>query len=323
MIDYTGRISNLMRDIVARVPRLSYIDPDDLLVFARYGRRGASGAFATCHCISLPPTEPGYYFWRDRQTGRMTRRSRWFVTKSPMVHVGGRRVAYLVSFALPRFCDQSLVGSKKRRYYGDVPGWIAKLDTIVHELYHIDPRAAGIRRVERSDGVAAAGSHGRTFLAEVAGMVMEYLASGPDPEVFDFLEYGFADLEDRFDGVVATTFRTYPSFPQRYIELLPASSQPKTPTSVRIEPLKLPLSPVRYGERDLVTRQFLACATRHVARREPHRDRHVVRQIQLPTGGEIQRAAATEGPDVVDPQATDAPVQRRETRRPSASRDRQ
>ncbi|HOC19539.1 MAG TPA: hypothetical protein PKK95_14805, partial [Vicinamibacterales bacterium] len=154
MINYTERISTLMRDIVARVPRLSYIDPGELLVFARYGRSGAEGAFATCHCLSLPDSEPGYYYWRDRETGSITRRSRWFVTKSPSVSIQGRPIPYLVSFTLPRFCNQTLTGARKEKYYRKgTPGWIAKLDTVVHELYHIDPAASGIRHVERADGL--------------------------------------------------------------------------------------------------------------------------------------------------------------------------
>jgi hypothetical protein len=175
-----------------------------------------------------------------------------------------------------------------------VPGWFAKLDTIVHELYHIDPQAAGIRRVERCDGVDAVGSHGRTFLEQVAEMVREYLASDPDSACYDFLQHSFAELDARFGGVVGTTFRNFPSYPQRYIELLPAAAQSDTPAAVRIQPLKVPLAPAHYSEHDLVVRQFLERATRRVARRETRRDRHLLRQIQLPVGGEIQRAAATQ-----------------------------
>jgi hypothetical protein len=294
MINYTERISDLVRDIVARVPRLAYIDPDELLVVARYGRRGVAGAFATCHCVCLPPTEPGYYYWRDRQTGRITRQSHWFVTKSPRVVVGGRHVQYLLSFARPRFCDQTLAGSKKGQYYGAAEGWLAKLDTVVHELYHIDPQASGIRKVERCDGGVAAGSHGRTFLRDVADMVREYLASGPDPAVYEFLKYGFADLGVRYGGVVGTTFRTFPSFPQRYIDVLPAATQPETPADVRIQTLKMPAAPRRYSDADLVVRQFLERATVRMPRRGSRRDWSVLRQIQLPPGGEIERAAATQ-----------------------------
>jgi hypothetical protein len=267
MIDYTQRISVLARDVIARVPALSYIDPDELLIFARYGRSGAEGAFATCHCISLPPTEPGYYYWRDRQSGQITRRSHWFVTKSPQVFVAGTRITYLISFALPRFCNQTMHGSRKAHFYGRVPGWLAKLDTIVHELYHIDPTQPGIRRVQLNDGSVAAGSHGADFLENVAAMVRQYLASGPDPATYEFLRYDFAELEQRYGGVMATTFRTFPSFPQRYIELLPVHAQPATPAPTVIQPLKVPAGPQHFTDGDLVSRQFLSRATRRVARR--------------------------------------------------------
>src|SRR5438045_6661315 len=112
MLNYTGRLTELMEDVVARVPTLSFIDMADVLVFARSGRSNAEGAFATCHCLTLPASEPGYYFWRDRLTNRITRRSEWFVTKSPTVSVGGRPIKYMISFSLPRYCDQSLDRSR-------------------------------------------------------------------------------------------------------------------------------------------------------------------------------------------------------------------
>ena len=101
-----------------------------VLVFARGGRTHAEGAYATCHCICLPPSEPGYYFWRDRKTGRLTRRSEWFVTQSPAIAIGSQPIDYMVSFSLPRFCDQSSsANSRKQTYYGGYPSWITKLDT--------------------------------------------------------------------------------------------------------------------------------------------------------------------------------------------------
>jgi hypothetical protein len=279
MINYTQRISVLARDVIARVPRLSYIDPDELLIFGRYGRSGAEGAFATCHCISLPPTEPGYYYWRDRQSGTITRRSHWFVTKSPLVFLGSQRIKYLISFTLPRFCDQTLRGARKEQHYGRVPGWIAKLDTIIHELYHIDPTQPGIRRVELNDGRAAAGSHGLRFLETVAEMVQEYLDTNPDTSTYDFLRYDFDELDRQYGGVTATTFRTFPSFPQRYIELLPPGAEPTTPPGAVIQPLKLPAGPKHFTEGDLVTRQFLQEKTRRLARREVRREWGVIREV--------------------------------------------
>ncbi len=268
MINYTERIALLMSDIVARVPELSYIDLRRVLVFGRSGRSHAEGAYATCHCLTLPTSEPGYYFWRDRRTGCITRRSEWFVTKSPDVRVGTRRIEYLVSFTLPRFCDQSLSKSRKRSYYVGAPEWVAKLDTIVHELYHIDPGCEGIRRVERADGTRSGQCHSPEFFENVVSMVNGYLASNPRPEVYDFLQHDFTSLAARHGGVVGTTFRSFPSYPQRYVEIL--SPQPPAPaedTAVRVDPLKLP-SPVRqFTEFDLQVRQFLPQTSRALFRK--------------------------------------------------------
>jgi hypothetical protein len=268
MLNYTERIALLMEDVVARVPTLSFIDLREVLVFARFGRADAEGAFATCHCLTLPDSDPGYYYWRDRRTGELTRRSEWFVTRSPTVSIGQRQMKYLISFVLPRFCEQTLTRSRKAEFYPGRDAWLAKLDTIIHELYHIDPDQSGIRRFERADGTHSPRSHGPDFYEQVARMVNTYLASRPDPAMYDFLRHDFADLETQFGGIVATTFRNFPSFPQRYVE--PLSPQPLAP-AVRIEPLKLPTQPTRYTEDDLHVRHFASTAARRLTRKGKHR----------------------------------------------------
>jgi hypothetical protein len=268
MINYTERLTLLMQDVVARVPTLSFIDIGSVLVFARSGRSSAEGAFATCHCLTLPPSDPGYYFWRDRASGRITRRSEWFVTKSPTVTLGPRRVNYMISFALPRFCDQSLGRSKKERLYPGGEPWMAKLDTVIHELYHIDPEQCGIRRIEREDGTYSAHCHGHKFFEEVAAMVATYLATKPNPDTYEFLRHDFDTLEARFGGVVGNSFRTFPSYPQRYIERLneqlPCEADGQ---GVNVEPLRVPQAPTRYSEDDLHVRHFLKDTSRRLVRK--------------------------------------------------------
>src|SRR6185503_14878619 len=100
MINYTERIGQLMADIVARVPTLSFLDMSRVLVFARAGQSDAEGPYATCHCFTLPPSEPGYYYGRDRRTGALTRRSEWFVSKSPTVSVAAASIKYKSLFSL-------------------------------------------------------------------------------------------------------------------------------------------------------------------------------------------------------------------------------
>ena len=268
MINYTERLTLLMQDIVTRVPTLSFIDLADVLVFARSGRSNAEGAFATCHCLTLPPSEPGYYFWRDRTTRRITRRSEWFVTKSPVVTIGTRTVKYMISFALPRYCDQSLDRSRKERFYPGADGWIAKLDTVVHELYHIDPELAGIRRIERGDGTYSANCHGHRFFEQVAEMVHTYVDSRPSPAVYDFLTEDFTTLEARHSGIVGTTFRTFPSFPQRYIEALVEQPPCEADTDgVQVEPLREVQMPTQYSADDLHVRQFMRDTSKRLIRK--------------------------------------------------------
>ena len=268
MLNYTDRLTVLMQDIVSRVPALSFIDVGDVLVFARAGRSNAEGAFATCHCLTLPPSEPGYYFWRDRSTHTLTRRSEWFVTKSPVVAVGAREIKYMISFALPRFCDQSLDRSRKEKFYPGADPWVAKLDTVVHELYHIDPELAGIRRIEKDDGTYSANCHGQQFFEQVAGLVQTYLDSHPSPAVYDFLREDFASLTARHGGIVGASFRTFPSFPQRYIER--AADQPPCESDavgVKVEPLRAPQQPTRFTQDDLHMREFKKDTSRRLIRK--------------------------------------------------------
>jgi hypothetical protein len=268
MINYTERISLLMDDVVARVPTLSFIDTSKLLVFARAGRTDAEGAYATCHCVCLPASEPGYYFWRDRATGKLTRRSEWFVTKSPVVSVGTTNIDYMVSFTLPRFCDQLLSRSRKQVHYVGQPNWVAKLDTIIHELYHIDPERPGIRRMERADGTYSANCHGQRFFEDVVAMVNQYLDSKPDPAIYDFLRYNLSELTQKYGGVVGTAFRGFPSYPQRYMEVL--DPQPETAAggaNCRVEPLKVARARTKFTEDDLVIREFLPSTSRQLIRK--------------------------------------------------------
>lgn len=268
-MNYTDHIARLMQDIVSRVPGLNYIDLSRVLVFARFGRSDAEGAYATCHALSLPCSEPSYYFWRDRRTGRMTRRSEWFVTKSPVVELNGTPADYMISFCLPRFCDQTLVRAQKEEIYPGCAPWVAKLDTIIHELYHIDPSGCGIRQLPLRDGRPSHRTHSPEFFREVANMTRQYLALDPNPAVLEFLTYNFAELTARYGRVTGTTFRNFPSFPQRYIEVVrnqPVDVEP----GVRIEPVREPQIQRTYTEADLTVREFNRRASRRIA--EPRKE---------------------------------------------------
>lgn len=263
MFNYTDHVRLLMEDIVRRVPRLSDIDLRDVLIFGRLGRSDTHGAYAACHSLTLPDSEPAYYFWRDGRTGRLTRRSEWFITRSPELRIHGRRVRHLISIALPRFPDQTIRSSRKEHAYPAAGDWLAKLDTIVHELYHIDPRDGGIRRSVRADGQPSEVAHTPQFFLDVATMVHTYLESRPDPEVYAFLREDFASLARLHGGVAGTTFRGYPSFPQRYRVRL--DHQPAHPRAAHIIPVEGQTRRHRFTEADLEVREFTSHTARPVA----------------------------------------------------------
>ncbi len=189
MINYTERLTLLMQDIVSRVPAL---------VVHRHGRRAGVRAAGTVECrgrlrhLPLPQSSAErarlLLLARPRIPACITRRSEWFVTKSPVVTIGARQMKYMISFTLPRFCDQSLDRSRKERCYpGAEQPWIAKLDTVVHELYHIDPEQNGIRRIDRGDGTYSAHCHSHQFFEQVADDGRRRISTRrPDPAVVRF-----------------------------------------------------------------------------------------------------------------------------------------
>jgi hypothetical protein len=252
MFDLTDALSGLVADITRRVPALAHVRPDRTLLFARRGRTGADGPNATCHCLTLPTSEPGYYFWADADTGVITRRSPWFVTRSPQVVIHGMAIDYMISVALPRFSDQ--VGRRKLERYADtgLSPWVVRLDTIIHELYHIAPDASGLRRFSHADGSVDPRPHPPQFFDDVRQLVCEYLATSPSPDVLEVVQYDFATLQARHGSVVATTFRDG-TYPQRYVDVL--ADQPVAPT-VLVEPFKEAPGRDRFSEADLVVRDF-------------------------------------------------------------------
>jgi hypothetical protein len=97
-------------------------------------------------------------------------------------------------------------------------------------------------------------------------MVQSYLATSPDPALYEFLQHDFNALTSLYDGVVGTTVRNFPSFPQRYMKAVEMPIEPK----VRVEPVKSS-QPVLYSADDLQMRQFLEHTSRRVTRKGARR----------------------------------------------------
>jgi hypothetical protein len=99
-------------------------------------------------------------------------------------------------------------------------------------------------------------------------MVKQYLDSKPDPQTYEFLQYSFAELTEQHGGVVGTTFKSFPSYPQRYSEVVdPQPPSPAEMADCRVEPLKAPKVITQFTDDDLVVREFLPKSSRALLRK--------------------------------------------------------
>ena len=210
-----------MQDIVARVPTLSFIDIADVLVFARSGRSNAEGAFATCHCLE-PAAERARLLLLARSRDRPHHAALGMVRHQ----VAGRhdrhaadeipdlvRAAALLRSVARSIAQGALLSGRANR------GWPSSTRSCTSCITSIRSTTASggssARTAPTRPTATARGSSSRspTWSDRIS-------TSRPDPAVYDFLRHDFAALESRHGGVVGTSFRTFPSFPQRYIERL-------------------------------------------------------------------------------------------------------
>ena len=177
----------------------------------------------------------------------------------------------MISFTLPRFRDQSLDKSRKERWY---PGlndtWIAKLDTVVHELYHIDPEHNGIRRIDRGDGTLL-GALPQPSVLRAGGRDGHRVSRHPSGS--GRVRFSAARLRRRSRRVTAASsarasgrFRPIPSGSSKALAVQPSHAEP-IPQASRCEPIRKGQQPMHYTENDLHIRQFMKDTSRRLVRK--------------------------------------------------------
>src|SRR5262245_42578284 len=173
---------------------------------------------------------------------------------------------YMISVALPRFTDQVLSRSRKRSLYpAGTPDWVAKLDTVIHELYHVDPAQNCLRRFLRPDGQPSDALHSPTYFEDVAELVHFYLATNPDQRLLEFLKYDFEGLRARYGGTAAATFKCFPSYPRRYRESVEGLPLPADMQNARVEKVVDPVVAKTFTGDDLQLRQFSGSVSRLIS----------------------------------------------------------
>jgi hypothetical protein len=172
--DFCGHVRRLCADIASRCEVLRHIDASRLLFAVTQARSNCK------HGLQARVTP-----LRCRE-GRLLRHrhGNWYQVQR--YFVGGREMLYLVTFCLPRFLDQDRD---------------EKFITLFHELYHISPAFDGDLRRHGRRGAWHTESK-RAYDRHMAHLAREYLASGPDPGLHDFLRLTFAQLRYRHGEVI-------------------------------------------------------------------------------------------------------------------------
>lgn len=180
-LDFTAAMRRLCGDMAERLPDLHHVAIDRVTFRVCQTRKAVSYGMHA----SLTPLR---FAGGERFTQRRNRT--W--TIAPLFDSTGREFLYLLSFYLPRFCDQSLD---------------EKLSTVMHELWHISTAFDGDLR--RMPGRCYAhGSSEAEFHNTARDAARRWLALAPPPELFAFLDCDFRQLCQRHGGVYGARIRT-------------------------------------------------------------------------------------------------------------------
>lgn len=178
--DCSVYLKSLCEDLVRQIPSLHHIDCSRVGISCNQSRKpGRHGTFA-----SLTPLR----FEGGAETG--IRRGRPVATQR-VVDAHGRELLYLITFYIPRFWNLDA------RY---------KLETAIHELWHISPDFDGdIRRY--GSRYAAHGPSRSGFDDQVRRLADEYSGNSPNEALMGWLKLSFRELEARCGRVVGSRYK--------------------------------------------------------------------------------------------------------------------
>ena len=162
-LDLSARSALLCADLVERLPEFNHIQPSRVLFcLSRSRAAGLHGTYA--HIVPL--RFAGGVNEQTRHRGRLSETYRL-----PALRHGGEEILYLIYLLVPRFLRLSAA---------------QKLNTLIHELYHISETCNGdIRRFAGRN--FAHGSSRRAYNRLIAEFAERYRASAPDPALLAFL----------------------------------------------------------------------------------------------------------------------------------------
>jgi hypothetical protein len=184
MLDFNQAMTRLVAEVAANVREFHTIDPQQVLVSAAFSRK-ARRAGLLAYVLPLKYREGSPV---DRRV-RGQKVYHWAML--PTFHrETGKEVLYIVYFMLPRFYN---LGLKE------------KLETVVHELYHISPKFNGDLRWFK--GRSALHGDMKSYDKKVKELTDEFLNSPHDAGAYEFLKGSFSQSEKKFERILARHIR--------------------------------------------------------------------------------------------------------------------
>lgn len=172
--DYTAAVRAVCQDMAIRIPEFAPIDLSTIgFSFCRTRNRQMYGAFAAVFPLRFEGGKS--ILVRDGVSWRIP----------DLFDRQKNQLLYILAVYVPRFINLPLLD---------------KIDTLVHELYHIGPKCDGdIRRF--GDRFYAHGASKIEYNKTVVRLAREWLRRDPPPDLWDFLRYDFQTLTDRYSRV--------------------------------------------------------------------------------------------------------------------------
>ncbi len=172
--DFTSHIRVLCGDMIRRLDELSHVDLSRVAIsFCQTRKAVRHGMYA-----SLTPLR-----FAGGGTETVRRGRRWGLQR--LLDPSGREMLYILSLYLPRFLDLEL-----RR----------KLNTVIHELWHISPQFDGDVRRFRGRCWAHSGSQKR-YDMQVEMLADRWWSLDPPPAAYEFLREDFRSLTQRYGTI--------------------------------------------------------------------------------------------------------------------------
>ncbi len=163
MVDFNTAMSRLLNEIASQVGDFRHVRMNQVLVSATFNR-SARRAGLLAYVLPLK-------YRAGSPVERRVRGSREYHWAMIPVVRDGVEVLYIIYFMLPRFLHMTLR---------------EKLETVVHELYHISPDFNGDLR--RFKGRSVLHGSSKAYDAKVRELTDRFLDSPHDPEVYAFLQ---------------------------------------------------------------------------------------------------------------------------------------